>query len=188
MGLYDNAWSSSYEEIKRFYPVWYWDVSEMDAVWKTEGYELDNVRFSIERTLDNSFILSAEEGIVSLFESFLDLHPDSSLSLDERKKVILSLLFPTPHIGAPEIRAIFRIYTNGEITLSLIGGAIHITINRIDEGPLNILAIQDVLKRRIPAHLGLDFTDILTYSPVDAPVYVGCATAFQFSRDKVVVS
>ena len=44
LGLYDNAYFSVYEEIKRFYPVWYWDVLEMDCIWRAQGKQLDQVR------------------------------------------------------------------------------------------------------------------------------------------------
>ena len=34
MRLYDNAYPSTYEEIKTWYPAWYRDVLEMDALWQ----------------------------------------------------------------------------------------------------------------------------------------------------------
>lgn len=37
MPLYDNAFPSNYDEIKTYYPVWYFDVLEMDAVWRAEA-------------------------------------------------------------------------------------------------------------------------------------------------------
>ena len=41
--LYPNGFPSAYEELKTFYPVFYRDVFEMDAIWRAAGGGLDEI-------------------------------------------------------------------------------------------------------------------------------------------------
>ncbi len=182
MRLYENMWSSTYEEIKHFYPVWYWDVREMDAIWRVQGAAFDSIRRSLEQLVNNSFIATADSATIAQYEQFLGVETDSSLPLEERRKVILAILFPTPHIGAPEIRDLIRIYTDGTIQIALCGGTIEITIERNDNSFLNALSFIDVLRQRIPAHLGLLLHDDLCHDPVSTNLFIGAAQTMQCSR------
>lgn len=155
MGLYDNAWPTTYEEIRRFYPVWYQDVLEMDAIWRAAGQGLDHVRATIELILSNSFVVTADEPTVTELEKFLNISYQSNLTLEQRRQVILGYLFGYQHIGAPEIRDIIAQYTDRAVDISFDRGKIAILIEGEVFDELNLL---NTLLRRIPAHLALGIT------------------------------
>lgn len=158
MNLYDNAWPHTYEEIRRFYPVWYRDVLEMDAIWRAQGAELDGVREAITRIIFNNYIHTADAETISRYEKFLELAPDPSATLEERRECVAAAMFPTSHIGAPEIREIFGLFASGSIGVEFSAGIIDLIVDIADGNYLSVPAFLSILMRRIPAHLALRFT------------------------------
>lgn len=157
MSLYDYAWPSIYEEIKRFFPVWYWDVLEMDAIWRALGKELDGIRSAIESLIDNNYIATADETAIAELENFLGIVPESTSTLDERRQVLATYFRGNSHIGAPEIKEITAGFiADGTIAISFDKGTIHLRVVRPDTTPCNYLSCYVVLSNAIPAHLYLD--------------------------------
>ena len=101
MGLYDNAWPHVYEEIRRFYPVWYRDVLEMDAIWRAQGVELDGVRATVEALIDNGYIMTADLRTIASLEAFLHINPSPGQTLQERRQVVATYVRGQDHIGGP---------------------------------------------------------------------------------------
>lgn len=126
MGLYDNAWPTTYEEIKRFYPVWYRDVLEMDAIWRVQGRELDGVRATVEGLIDNGYILTADLPTITSLEDFLRIVPEPRQSLDERRQMAAAYVRGLEHIGAPEIRSIVGAFTAGTVDVDFHAGVISV--------------------------------------------------------------
>ena len=153
MGLYDNAWPHVYEEIRRFYPVWYRDVLEMDAIWRAQGTELDGVRATIERIIFNGYIHTADVETIAKYEKFLELTPEPGASLEERRAQVAAIMFPSPHIGAPEIREIFAFFAKGHISVRLVGGFVELVVDLKENEVLSAPAFLRVLDRKFPAHL-----------------------------------
>ena len=85
MGLYDNAYFSVYEEIKRFYPVWYWDVLEMDAIWRAQGKQLDQVREAVQRLISNNFIATSDDQAVTALEEVFGVVTDTDRTIEDRR-------------------------------------------------------------------------------------------------------
>ena len=98
MGLYDNAYFSVYEEIKRFYPVWYWDVLEMDAIWRAQGKQLDQVREAVQRLISNNFIATSDDQAVTALEEVFGVvtDTDTQASGTARNKRATSVPLPAP--------------------------------------------------------------------------------------------
>lgn len=161
MGLYDNAWPHVYEEIRRFYPVWYREVLEMDALWRAQGVELDGVRSAIERMIFNGYIHTADAETITKYENFLNITPEPGAALEERRAQVAAIMFPSPHIGAPEIKFIVGAFTDGTVNVELIQGTIHIRIARKTEAPFRLSCCFPILQKRIPAHLALCFLETI---------------------------
>ena len=160
MGLYDNAWPSTYQEIKRLYPVWYWDVLEMDAIWRAQGFQLDGVRSSIEQMIKNGAIYTADSQTISLYEKFLGITTDLSIPLEERRKVVAAMMYSTPHIGAPEIKEIVNIFTPAGVDVTFDDGVIGLSVQTSPDEPLDVEACFKALQRQLPAHLAWIFDTI----------------------------
>ena len=162
MGLYDNAWPHVYEEIKRFYPVWYRDVLEMDAIWRAQGTELDGVRATVEALIDNGYIMTADLRTIISLEAFLHIHPTPSQTLQERRQVVATYVRGQDHIGAPEIKSIAGAFTSGVVDVEFALGIISVMVSHPVTETFDLDACRALLLARIPAHLSLALVEVIS--------------------------
>lgn len=161
MKLYENAYPSTYEEIKTWYPVWYRDVLEMDALWRVWGGQLDEIQAGISQAIDNNFIDYADAATLTKLETFFGIMYDSPRSLVDRRNLLKALLLGANHIGQKEIKEIISVFTDGQIDVQLIGGMIRITVTRDFGDNFNLYDCHYILDNKMPAHLALDMVDRL---------------------------
>lgn len=152
MSYLNPPYDDNFKELCAAMPLFYLDVFEMREILKAQGRLMDGVCESFELIIDNNFILTADEATIRLWENALQLPRDSSLTLDQRKRVVIGYICGQGHIGEPEIREIVGQYTENSITVAFSKGIITITIEGEIFGETNLL---DTLLRRIPAHLAL---------------------------------
>lgn len=182
MGLYDNTWPSTYEEIKRFYPVWYRDVLEMDAIWRVQGRELDGVRATVEGLIDNGYILTADLPTIISLEDFLRIVPEAGQTLEERRQIVAAYVRGREHIGAPEIRSIVGAFTAGTVGVGFSKGVISVKTSRKASEYLNLDSCLKILHDCIPAHLRLAFTDETNNPQKTALGFAGVAGRISVTR------
>lgn len=161
MRLYDNAYDSNYEEQKTFYPVWYRDVLEMDALWRVFGAQLDGIQNGIIQAVDNNFIATADEAAITKTEKFLYVTYDGVRTLTERKILVASFFTGSGHIGEKDIKDMVGAFTDGEVTVALIGGMIEVSVTRELSDRFNLSDCTFIVEKRIPAHLRVIFKDVL---------------------------
>lgn len=161
MGLYDNAFPTLYEEIKRYYPVWYWDVQEMDAIWRVQGGQLEQVRNAVESLIADQFIATSDAATITALEEFLGIAEDSSRTMSDRRQLLNALLSGNSHIGTPEIKEMVAAFTEGEIDVHFDRGEVAVEVKRELAGRFNRADCARVLYSRLPAHLSLLFIDII---------------------------
>lgn len=152
MSYLNPPYDDNFKELCAAMPLFYLDVFEMREILKTQGRLMDGVCESFELIIDNNFILTADEATIRLWEEALRLPRDTSLTLDQRKRVVIGYICGQGHIGEPEIREIVGQYTANSIAVAFSKGIITITIEGEIFGEASLL---DTLLRRIPAHLAL---------------------------------
>lgn len=154
--LYPNGFPSAYEELKTFYPVFYRDVFEMDAIWRTCGGGLDQIEEDVDRVAGSSYVALMDETALAQMEVFLGIPADTSRTLEERRKMVSSYFLGTGHFGANEIKEITRAFTEGECEVSFRDGEvyIHIKADISDTPPADDYYY--ILRKKIPAHLGVN--------------------------------
>lgn len=182
MRLYDNAYPSTYEEIKTWYPVWYRDVLEMDALWRVWGGQLDEIQAGIIRAIDNNFIDYADAETLAKLEEFFHITYDGPRTLTERRNMIKAIILGQGHVGQKEIKELIAVFTDGEIEVELIGGMVRITVTRDFGDNFNLYDCHFILDNRIPAHLALDMVDKLL------PVSVVNENGFIFRDLKIALA
>lgn len=182
MQLYENAYPSNYEELKTYYPVWYRDVLEMDAIWQAMGHQLDGIQSGIVRAVDNCFIETADESTIKETEDYLEITYFGSLTLEERRALIKSNIIGSGKMSSTKIKEIVRTFTNAECEVSLNTGEINIEIT-FTENPGNpsdyVDTLRSTLEKKLPAHLKLTLQYALTPNGA-ATAYVGVAAAGMF--------
>lgn len=154
--LYPNGFPSAYEELKTFYPVFYRDVFEMDAIWRTCGGGLDEIEDDVDRVANSTYISLMDEKALVQMETFLGIPPDSGRTLEERRKLVSSYFLGVGHIGAREIKEIAKAFTGGKCEVSFSNGEvyIHIKADISDTPPADDFFF--ILRKKIPAHLGVN--------------------------------
>ena len=154
--LYPNGFPSVYEELKTFYPVFYRDVFEMDAIWRTCGGGMDEIEDDVDRVANSTYISLMDETALAQMEAFLDVPPDGSRTLEERRKLVSSYFLGAGHIGAREIKEIAKAFTEGECEVSFANSEvyIHIKADISDTPPADDFFF--ILRKKIPAHLGVN--------------------------------
>lgn len=162
MGLYDNAWPHVYEEIRRYYPVWYRDVLEMDAIWRAQGAELDGVRATVEALIDNGYIMTADLRTISSLEAFLHINPAPEQTLQERRQVVATYVKGQDHIGAPEIKSLAGAFTSGVVDVEFLRGVISVVVSHEAWEQFDLEACKALLLERIPAHLALALVEVIS--------------------------
>jgi len=161
MRLYDNSYPSGYDELKTYYPVWYREVLEMDALWRVMGQQLDSIQSGITQAVDNCFISTADAETLRKLEEFLYISYEGSRTLEERRALISSFFIGTGHIGEQELKDITALFTNAPISVELIGGTVEISVTRELSDRFNLIDCLFMILKRIPAHLKVVFNDIL---------------------------
>lgn len=161
MRLYDNAYSSVYEEFKTYYPVWYRDVLEMDAIWQAYGIQMDDAQKGISQAVNNNFIMKTDAANIAKLERFLYITYDGARTLNERRTMVASFVIGHGHFGEREIKEILSLFTDGEVSVDLIGGTVEISVTREISDRFNLSDCLFIMHKRIPAHLGLVFRENL---------------------------
>ena len=97
--LYPNGFPSVYDELKTFYPVFYRDVFEMDAIWRTAGGKLDEIEAGVDAAANDTFISMMDAAALSDMEAFLDIAPNKNRTLEVRRKLVASYFVGANHIA-----------------------------------------------------------------------------------------
>lgn len=171
--LYPNGFPSVYEELKTFYPVFYRDVFEMDAIWRAAGGKLDEIEAGVDAAASDTFISMMDAAALSDMEAFLDIAPNKNRTLEVRRKLVASYFVGANHIGAPEIKELVRGYIGDTPEVKFSKGRIYVCISPPDESAFFSSDIIECLLRKIPAHLALSLS--LSYKPDVQPAYAAAA-------------
>ena len=133
----------------------------MDAIWKAWGHHLDAIQNGIIQAVDNNFFDYADDGALCKLEEYFDITYDEPHTLLERRIIIKAFILGSGHIGQKDIINLISAFTDGEIEINLVGGAIRITVTRDNTEEFSLYDCHYFLDKRIPAHLALAFVDKL---------------------------
>ena len=157
--LYPNGFPSAYEELKTFYPVFYRDVFEMDAIWRAAGGGLDEIEDGVDAVVNNNFVSLMDTDALAQMETFLDIPLNQKRTLEARRKLVASYFIGGNHIGAREIKDITRAFTEGTCEVSFVGGTVYIHVKSDIKDTPPEDDYYYILRKKIPAHLGV-YTNI----------------------------
>ena len=150
---------SSYERIRRFVPVFYLDVLEMDSIYRVDGSLIDDLIGSIDTVKANRFVLSADENTTARLERFLGLKTNPNKNLDERRRLVASYFAGFGKINKTKIKEMMKSFTgtDSEVVLRVYDDnsneAIYITLHRGEHESINADDVKKILFDRLPAHL-----------------------------------
>ncbi len=159
MRLYDNSPTSYHDELASWFPAWYRDVREMDAIWHTWGILLDQLKADILQVLKNYFLLTCDEETIEMWEEFLNITLASPRDLENRRRFIMMHFGGFGKCSAEKIKGIIKQYTGSESTVTFEtvdeegNHWLNIQMERGDVETLYVGDVQFVLDKIIPAHI-----------------------------------
>lgn len=152
--------TGNYEIMKSYYPRFYDNIKEMQAILYAQGKVLDEAEVFLEMVLNNMFIEFMDEDKLSIVENYLKITHTEKQSLEQRKNIVLAHFRGFGKISGSVIDEQSQIYNLNADT----------TFNEKDEHGNYILRIKlkipkgsnyfsdyisciKILDIRIPAHL-----------------------------------
>lgn len=159
MKLYENTPQSHYEESKSYFPSWYADFKEMDAIWRVTGDMLDDIQANILKIIDNASIVNADMDTVYRLEDWLGIRFTSPRTDDARKRFLLMLIAGFGKCSRTKIKQVIKRYTGADssVTFEIIDDernyGLIIDIDRGDADVFYLADVQFILEKLIPAHI-----------------------------------
>ena len=159
MRIEDNMPTSWHDEMASWFPDWYRNVREMDAVWYVWGKLLDELQKDMIQLLDNFFITRCDEETVKFWESFMHIKFAVEHTIEYRKRYIMTHFSGFGKCSATQIKNIIKQYTGSGSSVSFTpcdedGNHELIIIMENGEVEQTYLAdLQTILEKVIPAHI-----------------------------------
>lgn len=166
--MFYNNDDSSYEELLTYYPRFYRDVLEMQAILQTNGDLADELQENIEQVINNCFIDTADETTIGKLERFLYLGLYKHRSLDERRRLVKSFFVGSGKVSASMISEMISAYTGAAVAIlfepfdEAQNNKLYIDFERGQERTLYLSDILSLIEKKIPAHL--EYRIALCYS------------------------
>lgn len=157
--VYDIAPKSYHDELASWFPAWYRNVLEMDALWQTWGALLDQLQADILRVLNNNFLLHCDEETIKMWEDFLGITMASPRNLENRRRFVMMHFGGFGKCSATKIQGIIKQYTGSKSTVSFEpmdddgNHWLNVQMERGDAETLYVGDVQFILDKIIPAHL-----------------------------------
>lgn len=157
--LYNKGFACNYDELITYYPRFYRNVFEMDAILRTYGSIADNLESSVECVLGNTLIDTADEGTITRLEKFLGISLVRERSLEERRRLLKAYYVGDGKLSASLLSAVITSYTdaNTEIAFEPFdetgNNRLEIHFERGAEQTIYMSDILTLLAKKIPAHL-----------------------------------
>lgn len=136
-------------------PSIYSNSGTMIEIFQAEDLEIQQIEDSLESTLNQFFIDSADTTI-DRWEKEVGL-PKSSLPLEQRRDTVKSKLRGYGTVTVAHIKSICDAYTNGDVTVTENNNdySFEIQFNSVRGIPLNIEDLKKIIEQIKPAHLGV---------------------------------
>lgn len=167
MTMFNPYWKCNYDELITFYPRYYREVLEMDAILHAEGKLADGIQNGIDLMLLNNFIDTADSDTITKLESFLGLSLMKQRTLDERKRLVKSFFAGQGKVSASRISEMIRAYTGADTECEFypfdeeMNNRLDIQFERGSEAVIYTSDIYTLLAKMLPAHI--EYRAIMTY-------------------------
>lgn len=165
---YSNGFDSAYEELITFYPAFYRDVFEMRAILEAEGKIIDDATATINGVIENSFVESADEAMITRLEAWLHLDTDKSRPLEERRRLVYSFFVGFGKLSASKLKESLRAFTGADSNIYFAptdkagNNTLIIEMQRGENADISYSDIETVLAKKIPAHIA--YQAFVTYT------------------------
>lgn len=143
---------SEYEEIKSYYPVFYHDVAEMEALFRCYGKISDKLFQGKKLLIETQSFLKMEERMCSRLEKFFWIEKNKVLSLDSRRKALQLLISGNGKMKASTIKDMISVYSDALVEIKFTN-YLEIKLSRSENESEFMPSILEILGEKLPAHI-----------------------------------
>jgi uncharacterized protein YmfQ (DUF2313 family) len=149
---------SGADTLKTYVPDFITQSKTFQAVYNSQGPELDNLQSIATDIVNQCFVGTATWGL-DIWENTLGIPTVPGKPYDQRKSLIISKLRGVGTVNAALIQSISDSYSDGNVSVAVdtTNYTVTVTFNDIRGIPQNVDDIQTVLASVLPAHLSLTF-------------------------------
>lgn len=172
MQFYERTWASNYDQLITYYPRYYRNVFEMDAILHAAGSLTDQLADGVEKVYFNNFLDYCDEETLSRWETFLGIQINRSRTLEERRRYVKAFVAGFGKISASMIAAMIYEYTHARVDIWFEpsdperNNTLFIHFLRGDVPVLYMNDIITLLQKRLPAHINWHLAVVYRYAVV----------------------
>lgn len=140
-----------------YYPPVVNILMEYKSLINAAGFEIDFLKSQFTITLDNAYMTTMNGERLRQWETALGIIPADGSTIDERRKVVMARLQTGYKLNTTTINNIVRTLTGGSANSHIHNSCLYVEIITSSEDRTIVYpAVENELKRRIPAHLDLN--------------------------------
>ena len=151
--------SISGDRMKNYYPEAIRAILELQAVIKTEGFEVDFLKNDIALTVNEAYLTTMGEERISSWEKALGIVSSTTDSVEDRREVIIARVRGQGKLNTAQINSIVGAFTGGTANSYIKDSVLHVEITPPPENKqYKFTNVVQELSNKVPAHLGITVT------------------------------
>ena len=151
---------NKYNELTQYVPKRYWGNDDVQKlIYKKLTDRLNWLEGIFEEIVNNAYIKYMNEEALSKIEKEFKVRPDSEMTLEDRKAVLISILRGVGVTNIAKLKKVAESFTNGKVDIITDNPHYHFTVKFVSEFgiPPRIEDIKNTIEKIKPAHLGVDY-------------------------------
>lgn len=147
------------DRMDRYYPNVVRNVQEFRAIIDGEYPEFNLTHDNTQVIIDNAYLTTMDESRIIQWENALNIIPLANSSIEDRRATIIARIRGSGKLNTALINRIVAVFTGGTAISYIQNSALHVEIQPPPSSKsYKFKNVENELKRRIPAHLGLSVT------------------------------
>ena len=151
---------NKYNELTQYVPKRYWGNDEVQKlIYEKLTDRLNWLEGIFEEIVNNAYIKDMNEEALSRIEKEFQVRPDSEMTLEDRKSVLISILRGVGVTNIAKLKKVAESFTNGKVDIITDNPHYHFTVKFVSEFgiPPRIEDIKNAIEKIKPAHLSVDY-------------------------------
>ncbi len=154
--LSKDGTTNSGNRMLNYYPYVVKIIKEIQAIMLAEGFEVDFLITDIDMVVNEAYLLTMGKDRIKQWEEKLGLTPTIDETIEDRREKIIAFIRGSGKLNTTSINAIVASFTNGTATSYVADSTLFVKIKPPPNNKQYKFAnVEEALKKRIPAHLGL---------------------------------
>ncbi len=139
-------------------PPYYGTSRIMQSLQESQGYELDDLDYSLDEVLNQLFINTSTWGLAT-WEHELGIPSDSSKPIDQRRSVVMSKIRGVGTVTVSLVKNVAEAYDGGKVDVTQYPEKHSVTIKFVDTLgiPPNLDDLKQAIYELMPAHLAVNY-------------------------------